>query len=165
MAMDLHRKNDLRKTKRSYSEIMKDVVTEEFPLDPLELLGERSFDDPDTLQELDKRSGSDVQEFYRNSTIFITGGTGFMGKTLIEKLSRSCPDLKHIYLLIRNKKNVAIENRLKAIFDDRVRMYYNTTTVNCRSKISRLGFFSCSEKLLYCGSKRFVYFTAIRRKI
>lgn len=124
MALDLHNKNSLRKTKQSYDEIMKDIVTEEFPLDPLELVGEKSFDDPAALEELDALPGTDVQEFYRDATIFLTGGTGFMGKMVIEKLSRSCPHIKHIYLLIRNKKGVAVEDRIDAIFDDRVRTFY-----------------------------------------
>lgn len=121
MALDLHRKNELKKSKKSYEEIMKDIITDEYPLDPLEVVGERSFDDPAALEELDKLPGSDVQEFFRDATIFITGGTGFMGKMLIEKLSRSCPHLKHIYLLIRNKKGKAVSERIDAIFEDRVR--------------------------------------------
>ncbi|XP_050422549.1 fatty acyl-CoA reductase wat-like [Adelges cooleyi] len=122
MALDLHRKNELRKPKKSYDEIMKDIVTEEYPLDPLEIVGERSFDDPATLEEADKLKGSDVQEFYRDATIFLTGGTGFMGKMVIEKLSRSCPNLKHIYLLIRNKKGKAVNERIDTIFEDRLFM-------------------------------------------
>lgn len=121
MALDIYRKNGLKKSKKSHDEIMKDIITDEYPLDPLELVGEKSFDDPATLEELDKLPGSDIQEFYRDATIFITGGTGFMGKMLIEKLSRSCPHLKHIYLLIRNKKGKAVNERIDAIFEDRVR--------------------------------------------
>lgn len=121
MALDLHRKNELRKPKKSYDEIMKDIVNDDFPLDPLELVGEKSFDDPLALEESDKMPGSDVQEFFRDATVFMTGGTGFMGKMLIEKLSRSCPHIKHIYLLIRNKKGKDVSERIDAIFEDRVR--------------------------------------------
>lgn len=124
MALDLHNKNTLKKSKKSYDEIMSDIVTKEFPINPLELVGEKSFDDPAKLEELDALPGSDVQEFYRDATIFLTGGTGFMGKMVIEKLSRSCPHLKHIYLLIRNKKGVAVEDRIDAIFEDRVKTFY-----------------------------------------
>lgn len=120
MALDLHSKNELKKSKKSYDDIMKDIVTDEYPLDPLQLVGEKSFDDAAALEEADKQPGSDVQEFYRDATIFITGGTGFMGKILIEKLSRSCPHVKHIYLLIRNKKGKAVSERIDAIFEDRV---------------------------------------------
>jgi len=120
MALDLCRDNELKKPKKTYDEIMKDIVTKEFPLDPLQLIGEKSFDDPTTLVDFENQEGSNVQEFYKNATIFITGGTGFMGKMLIEKLSRTCPQLKHIYLLIRNKKGKAVNERIDAIFEDRL---------------------------------------------
>lgn len=116
----MYRKNEILIPKKPYDEIMKEIITDEFPLNPLELVGEKSFDDPVTVEENDKLPGSEVQEFYRNATIFITGGTGFMGKMLIEKISRSCPHFKHIYLLIRNKKGKAVNERIDTIFEDRV---------------------------------------------
>lgn len=122
MALDLHRKNEFKKSNKSYDDIMKDIVTKDFPLDPLKLVGEKSFDDPAVLEALDAQPGSDVQEFYRDATIFLTGGTGFMGKMIVEKLSRSCPHIKHIYLLIRNKKGKTVEERIDAIFEDRLFM-------------------------------------------
>lgn len=56
---------------------------------------------------------SNVTDFYNGKTVFITGGTGFLGICLIEKLLRSCPGLKNIYLLIRPKKGKQIEERLE----------------------------------------------------
>lgn len=61
-----------------------------------------------------------VQEFYRGQSIFITGGTGFMGKLLIEKLLRSCPGIASIYLLMRPKKGKDVHQRAEEIFDDPV---------------------------------------------
>lgn len=58
-------------------------------------------------------SSSPVTEFYRGKNLFITGGTGFVGLCLIEKLLRSFPDLKNIYLLLRPKKGKKIEERLE----------------------------------------------------
>lgn len=67
-------------------------------------------------------SSSPVAEFYRNKTLFITGGTGFLGICLVDKLLRACPDVKNIYLLLRPKKGKSIEERLEeltknAVFD------------------------------------------------
>lgn len=58
-----------------------------------------------------------IPEFYADKEIFITGGSGFMGKVLIEKLLRSCPDIKTIYVLLRPKKGKPIEERLSAIIE------------------------------------------------
>ncbi|TMW39868.1 hypothetical protein DOY81_015052, partial [Sarcophaga bullata] len=53
-----------------------------------------------------------IAEFFENREIFITGGSGVVGKALIEKLLRSC-NVKKIYVLFRRKKNVSIEERLE----------------------------------------------------
>lgn len=54
---------------------------------------------------------SQVQSWYKGKSIFITGATGFMGKVLVEKLLRSCPDIKNLYLLIRSKRGQTAEVR------------------------------------------------------
>jgi len=62
-------------------------------------------------------STSQIAEFYRDRSVFVTGGTGFLGKVLVEKLLRSCPDIKSIYLLIRPKKeNANVYDRLDQEF-------------------------------------------------
>ncbi|KAH0953754.1 hypothetical protein HN011_008466 [Eciton burchellii] len=59
-----------------------------------------------------------IQEFYYGQSIFLTGGTGFMGKLLIEKLLRTCPGVVSIYLLVRPKKGKDVHQRTEEIFDD-----------------------------------------------
>ncbi|XP_026816393.1 putative fatty acyl-CoA reductase CG5065 [Rhopalosiphum maidis] len=54
-----------------------------------------------------------IKEFYTGCDIFITGGTGFMGKVLIEKLLRSCPGIRNIYVLIRHRKDKCITARIE----------------------------------------------------
>ncbi|XP_060520811.1 uncharacterized protein LOC132698635 [Cylas formicarius] len=53
-----------------------------------------------------------IPEYYENRDVFLTGGTGFIGKCLIEKLLRSCPNIGHIYVLIRSKKGMSLKKRL-----------------------------------------------------
>lgn len=61
-----------------------------------------------------------IPEFYAGKSIFITGGTGFLGKTLIEKLLRSCSELDTIYIIVRSKRNLSPEDRWKQSKDDLV---------------------------------------------
>lgn len=43
-----------------------------------------------------------------------------MGKVLIDKLLRTCPNIENIYLLIRKKKGKDIHTRIEELFDDPV---------------------------------------------
>ncbi|XP_060662209.1 fatty acyl-CoA reductase 1 [Drosophila nasuta] len=52
-----------------------------------------------------------VDGFYEGCEIFVTGGSGVVGKALIEKLLRSC-NVKRIYVLLRTKKQLSAEQRL-----------------------------------------------------
>lgn len=56
-----------------------------------------------------------VADFYNGKSVFITGGTGFMGKVLLEKLLRSCPGVSNIYLLIRPKRGQVAQERLQQL--------------------------------------------------
>ena len=67
-----------------------------------------------------KLPASEISEYYKNKSVFITGATGFLGKVLIEKLLRSCYDLKKIYVLIRAKKNKSAIERLNELLDCKV---------------------------------------------
>ncbi|XP_043803695.1 fatty acyl-CoA reductase wat-like [Apis laboriosa] len=67
---------------------------------------------------LEKSSLSPIQNFYNGQSIFVTGGTGFMGKILIEKLLRECPGISFIYMLVRPKKGKDMHQRIEELFDD-----------------------------------------------
>ncbi|CAK8671098.1 unnamed protein product [Clavelina lepadiformis] len=56
-----------------------------------------------------------MEKYFARKTIAMTGGTGFLGQGLIEKLLRCCPDVKKIILLIRSKRNSNPEERLEAL--------------------------------------------------
>nr|ADI82774.1 fatty-acyl CoA reductase 1 [Ostrinia nubilalis] len=68
------------------------------------------------LEERNFEDVPEIPEYYKGKTIFITGGSGFMGKALIEKLLYSCSDLDRIYLLLRTKKGVKAEDRLAELY-------------------------------------------------
>ncbi|XP_039953324.1 putative fatty acyl-CoA reductase CG5065 [Bactrocera neohumeralis] len=67
--------------------------------------------------DLSSSSFMSIPQFYAGRSVFITGGTGFMGKVLVEKLLRSCPDIKNIYLLIRPKRGQEVSARLNELLN------------------------------------------------
>jgi alcohol-forming fatty acyl-CoA reductase len=56
-----------------------------------------------------------IPAFFAGQSIFLTGATGFLGKTFIEKVLRSCPDVREIFLLIRPKKGLSVNQRFENI--------------------------------------------------
>ncbi|XP_078050394.1 putative fatty acyl-CoA reductase CG5065 [Augochlora pura] len=53
-----------------------------------------------------------VSAWFEGRNVFVTGGSGFMGKVLIYKLLVSCPNLGNIFMLVRKKKDVDPQTRL-----------------------------------------------------
>lgn len=66
---------------------------------------------------IESKEKSEIQEFYAQQTVFLTGCTGFVGKCVVEKLLRACPDLKKLYLMVRPKK-VSAKERIEKYFDE-----------------------------------------------
>lgn len=65
-----------------------------------------------------------VEEYWDGKVLFITGGTGFLGKVLVEKLLRTVPTIKKLYLLVRPKKGKQPQERLKEIFNGPVSFFF-----------------------------------------
>ncbi|KAJ8958400.1 hypothetical protein NQ318_002182 [Aromia moschata] len=57
-----------------------------------------------------------IPQYFAGKNIFVTGATGFIGKALVEKLLRSCPDAK---------KGSSPWQRVKAITDAPVNIVYH----------------------------------------
>jgi len=56
-------------------------------------------------------SPTSVPEFYAGQKLLVTGALGFMGKVLIEKILRCCPDVDKIYILVRAKRGKQPQER------------------------------------------------------
>lgn len=64
-----------------------------------------------------------VSKFFSGQDIFITGGLGFMGKILIEKLLWSC-EINNIYLLVRSKRGLSVNERIEKLLELPVSIQY-----------------------------------------
>lgn len=61
-----------------------------------------------------------IRNFFKFQNVFITGGTGFLGKAVIEKILRGCPGVGTVYLLIRDKPGVRVEKRFQDFCNNEV---------------------------------------------
>lgn len=68
--------------------------------------------------KMDEQEG--IEEYFSGKNIFITGGTGFLGKVLIEKLLRSCSRVGNIYILVRGKEGQTGQERLNELISSKV---------------------------------------------
>ncbi len=54
-----------------------------------------------------------LREAYKGKKILLTGGTGFLGTALVEKILRSLPDLGRLYLVIRPSRGKSAAERFE----------------------------------------------------
>jgi fatty acyl-CoA reductase len=81
---------------------------------------------------------SGIADFFKRKSIFITGATGFIGKQLVEKLVRSCPDIEHIYLLVRPKRGHNVNDRMKELLASPLFNIARSINPNFEQKITAL---------------------------
>ncbi|XP_038598268.1 fatty acyl-CoA reductase 2 [Tachyglossus aculeatus] len=78
---------------------------------------------------------STIAAFYNDKSILITGATGFMGKVLVEKLLRTSPDLKTIYILVRPKSGQSMQQRVAEMLKCKLFDKVKETCPNIKEKI------------------------------
>lgn len=71
-----------------------------------------------------------IKSFYRNACILVTGGTGFVGKVLLEKLLRTCDSLRCIYVLLRSKRGLSSEERYHELIQNPVTIRFHFIQLN-----------------------------------
>ena len=57
-------------------------------MDPALALEVAALSRQNAVNKAIEKGDSDIQQFYSGVTVFVTGGSGFLGKLLIEKLLR-----------------------------------------------------------------------------
>lgn len=80
----------------------------------------------DLLDSVDYHSP--IKDYIKDKTVFLTGGLGFVGKLLIEKLLRC--DVKKIYLLVRAKKGKSLVERFETLMSEPVSRRMGNVKIN-----------------------------------
>lgn len=77
-----------------------------------------------------------VKDFFKGKTLFLSGTTGFVGKVVLEKILRSLSDIKRIYIMVRPKKSVTIQERLeKEILSSEIFSFYLTENIEMKKAL------------------------------
>lgn len=63
--------------------------------------------------QIDTNQKIEIKGFYAGKNVLLSGCTGFLGKVILEKLLRSCPDIGQIYILLRAKRHKKPLERIK----------------------------------------------------
>ncbi|CAG9767736.1 unnamed protein product [Ceutorhynchus assimilis] len=74
-----------------------------------------------------------ISELFKDKTVFISGGSGFLGRVLIEKLLR-VTEVKILYLLVRQKKNKTPQDRLIDMFNH---LFFSTLKIERPDSIKK----------------------------
>jgi len=80
-----------------------------------------------------------VSEFFKGKGVILTGGTGFLGKALTEKLLRECPEVGKVYLLVRPAKDKTPAARVKAILEEEFFDILRADFPNFEDKVEAVG--------------------------
>ncbi|KAJ8707588.1 hypothetical protein PYW07_011265 [Mythimna separata] len=115
-------------------------MVETEPMDPAQEFEAKLLLRHKPMNEATERGDSSVQQFYRDAAVLVTGGSGFLGKQLVEKLFSAvlltggsgflgkqlveklfrATQVSKVFFLLRPKKGKPIKQRLDEILQDPV---------------------------------------------
>ncbi|KAJ8672917.1 hypothetical protein QAD02_004178 [Eretmocerus hayati] len=73
---------------------------------------------PTEVDEALAISESELAKFYAGQNVLLTGASDLLGKCLLEKLLRGCPELKRVYLIVRAEHD--LEAKCNELYQDHV---------------------------------------------
>jgi len=63
---------------------------------------------------------SEVTQFLKNQTIFLTGVTGFLGKVILWKALKEAGDSIKVFVVIRGSKDADAKKRMDDVFSTKI---------------------------------------------
>lgn len=57
-------------------------------------------------------AGQHIKDFYADANVFVSGGSGYLGKVIVEKLLRTCHGVRRVYVLMRPKRGRSAAERV-----------------------------------------------------
>ncbi|XP_017755995.1 PREDICTED: fatty acyl-CoA reductase 1-like [Eufriesea mexicana] len=63
-----------------------------------------------------KNCNGQIRQFYAGKRVLLTGCTGFLGTVAVEKILRTCKEISKLYIMVRQKKGISVEERLNHFF-------------------------------------------------
>lgn len=69
----------------------------------------------------DEQKMTSIKTFFANKSVFVTGGTGFLGAVLIESILSTSPDVGNIFVLVRDKYGSNANTRIQRLLAKPVR--------------------------------------------
>ncbi|KAK3916042.1 Putative fatty acyl-CoA reductase [Frankliniella fusca] len=88
-----------------------------------------------------------VAEALAGQTLLVTGASGFLGKAMLEKLLRTCPRIKRVYVVLRARRGKAPRDRLRELLDGPVFDNIRRTDPGALAKIVPLNGDCCEKRL------------------
>lgn len=98
----------------------------------MDTIFEDNLSAPSNLLQNDGSTNSPIKDYLKDKTVFITGGFGFLGKLMVEKLLQC--DVKRIYLFVRAKKGKSIAERFETLTTEPVRDLFKNKVQNSLQK-------------------------------
>ncbi|GMS91609.1 hypothetical protein PENTCL1PPCAC_13784, partial [Pristionchus entomophagus] len=77
----------------------------------------------------------DVNTLFAGRTVFLTGGSGFVGQVVIEKFLHAVPDVGRIFVLVRPAKGNSADERWAAISSG---VLFNRVRADCPAALSKV---------------------------
>ncbi|CAG7728240.1 unnamed protein product [Allacma fusca] len=67
------------------------------------------------MLSMEATSNFTLPGFFANKSVFLTGATGYVGRALLEKILRGCPEVAKVFVLVRGEHGKSPEERINEI--------------------------------------------------